>query len=199
MWCKLLCAGCSVHSAFQVGIWCLHFAVCVDLTLLSDCHLLFALVSRVTFTCIAGVSMPVLWGCMEGQVMHLRHSLHFVVTEGLLCMQGLRNLLRHLGARPGGPAHFVISDLREELVVYINGWPYLRRELEMPAAALHHAGMCSDSPVCVYVCVCRGTDQALEHSWHCICGGVAASLSLALQAAGHLLACQVSGRLSPSA
>ena len=58
-------------------------------------------------------------------------------------MQGLRNLLRHLGARPGGPAHFVVSDLREELVVYINGWPYLRRELEMPAAALHHAGMCS--------------------------------------------------------
>ena len=57
-------------------------------------------------------------------------------------MQGLRNLLRHLGARPGGPAHFVVSDLREELVVYINGWPYLRRELEMPAAALHHAGTC---------------------------------------------------------
>ena len=57
-------------------------------------------------------------------------------------MQGLRNLLRHLGARPGGPAHFVVSDLREELVVYINGWPYLRRELEMPAAALHHAGAC---------------------------------------------------------
>ena len=55
-------------------------------------------------------------------------------------VQGLRNLLRHFGARPGGPAHFVISDLREELVIYVNGHPYLRRELEMPAAALHHAG-----------------------------------------------------------
>ena len=46
-----------------------------------------------------------------------------------------------LGARPGGKSHVVITDLREELVVYVNGKPYLRRELEMPSAALHHAGM----------------------------------------------------------
>lgn len=26
-------------------------------------------------------------------------------------------------------------------MVYINGTPYIRRELEMPAAALHHAGV----------------------------------------------------------
>ena len=36
--------------------------------------------------------------------------------------------------------HVVVSDLREELVAYVNGIPYLRRELEMPHAALHHAG-----------------------------------------------------------
>ena len=47
-----------------------------------------------------------------------------------------------LGARPGGSSHVVITDLREELVVYVNGKPYLRRELEMPSAALHHAGGC---------------------------------------------------------
>lgn len=34
----------------------------------------------------------------------------------------------------------VVTDLREELVAYVRGVPYLRRELEMPAAALHHAG-----------------------------------------------------------
>ena len=45
-----------------------------------------------------------------------------------------------LGARPGGSSHVVVTDLREELVVYVNGKPYLRRELEMPSAALHHAG-----------------------------------------------------------
>lgn len=35
----------------------------------------------------------------------------------------------------------VLTDVREELVVYVNGLPYIRRELEMPAAALHHAGV----------------------------------------------------------
>lgn len=34
----------------------------------------------------------------------------------------------------------IVSDLREELVAYVSGQPYLRRELEMPSAALHHAG-----------------------------------------------------------
>ena len=37
----------------------------------------------------------------------------------------------------------VATDLREELVAYVNGRPYLRRELEMPSAALHHAGQSS--------------------------------------------------------
>lgn len=55
-------------------------------------------------------------------------------------MQGTRNLLSKLGARPGGPSHVIVSDLREELVAYVSGQPYLRRELEMPSAALHHAG-----------------------------------------------------------
>jgi hypothetical protein len=45
-----------------------------------------------------------------------------------------------LGARPGGPVTVVVSDVREELVGYVNGQPYMRRELEMPSAALHHAG-----------------------------------------------------------
>ena len=53
---------------------------------------------------------------------------------------GLRALLRALGAAPGGPTHAVITDLREEVVLYVRGTAYLRRELEMPAAALHHAG-----------------------------------------------------------
>ena len=52
----------------------------------------------------------------------------------------LCRLLSELGARPGGQVHVVVTDLREELVAYVNGSPYLRRELEMPSAALHHAG-----------------------------------------------------------
>lgn len=49
--------------------------------------------------------------------------------------------MSQLGGRPGGSTHIVFTDLREELVVYVNGRPYLRRELEMPSAALHHAGI----------------------------------------------------------
>ena len=80
-------------------------------------------------------------------------------------MQGLRNLLRHLGARPGGPAHFVVSDLREELVIYVNGWPYLRRELEMPAAALHHAGVpCMQAALCT----AQGNTSAIAMSKSCM-------------------------------
>ena len=63
-----------------------------------------------------------------------------VYAIGTCTARGLRALLAELGARPGGPAHVVVSDLREELVLYVNGRPFLRRELEMPAAALHHAG-----------------------------------------------------------
>lgn len=63
-----------------------------------------------------------------------------VYTLGSCTVRGVRALLARLGARPRGPAHVVVSDLREELVVYVNGQPYVRRELEMPSAALHHAG-----------------------------------------------------------
>ena len=58
-------------------------------------------------------------------------------------------LLSELGARPGGKVHVVVTDLREELVAYVNGSPYLRRELEMPSAALHHAGQCRPPTICL--------------------------------------------------
>lgn len=61
-------------------------------------------------------------------------------TLGEATVAGWRRLLAQLGAGPGGPAHVVVTDVREEMVAYIAGRPYLRRELEMPAAAFHHAG-----------------------------------------------------------
>lgn len=42
-------------------------------------------------------------------------------------MEGLRRLLAHLGASSGGDAQVVLTDVREELVVYVNGLPYIRR------------------------------------------------------------------------
>ncbi|GFR48167.1 hypothetical protein Agub_g10003 [Astrephomene gubernaculifera] len=78
-----------------------------------------------------------------------------VLCVGNVPSSELAALLRHLGAAPPPDsesssrrrhshrrtAHVVISDVREELVVYVNGVPYMRRELEMPAAAMHHAGI----------------------------------------------------------
>ncbi|PSC67685.1 paladin isoform X1 [Micractinium conductrix] len=64
-----------------------------------------------------------------------------IAALGDACVDGLRRLLDAAGAKPGGQRHIVVTDLREELVLYVRGTAYLRRELEMPAAALHHAGI----------------------------------------------------------
>lgn len=60
---------------------------------------------------------------------------------GNVPVAALARLLETLGAGESGDTHVVVTDVREELVVYINGMPYIRRELEMPAAAMHHAGV----------------------------------------------------------
>jgi hypothetical protein len=89
-----------------------------------------------------------------------------IYTVGNATVEGLCSLLSSLGAGPislssregeGGDGdgdmhdtitittnnnyHVIVTDLREELVLYINGTAFIRRELEMPAAALHHAGI----------------------------------------------------------
>lgn len=54
-------------------------------------------------------------------------------------VQGLRGLVECLGAKTG--SRVVVVDTREELGVYLRGHPYTRRELEMPTASMHHAGI----------------------------------------------------------
>ena len=64
-----------------------------------------------------------------------------IFTMGNATISGLRKFMQQVGALPGGNAHVIFTDLREELVIYVNGTAYTRRELEMAAAALHHAGI----------------------------------------------------------
>lgn len=64
-----------------------------------------------------------------------------IFTFGNATISGLRQFMKKVGALSGGHARVVFTDLREELVLYVNGTAYMRRELEMPAAALHHAGI----------------------------------------------------------
>lgn len=54
-------------------------------------------------------------------------------------MQGLRALVDRLGDK--GAKKVVLLDTREELCVYLAGHPYTRRDIEMPTASLHHAGI----------------------------------------------------------
>lgn len=55
----------------------------------------------------------------------------------------MQRLLSHFDAGPSGTSHVVVSDIREELVVYVSGRPYLRRDLERPVTSLHHADVIS--------------------------------------------------------
>lgn len=44
-----------------------------------------------------------------------------VFAVGNVAVDALAKLLSHLGAGPGGNCHVVVTDVREELVVYVNG------------------------------------------------------------------------------
>lgn len=46
-----------------------------------------------------------------------------------------------MDAGPDGNTHVKIIDHREELLVYIAGSPYLRRDLDRPVASLKHTGV----------------------------------------------------------
>eukprot|EP00803_Ostreobium_quekettii_P003854 evm.model.scf_787.5 EVM.evm.TU.scf_787.5 scf_787:45503-61553(+) len=67
-----------------------------------------------------------------------------VYAIGNPSVEGMQRLLSHFDAGPSGSTHVVLSDIREELVVYVSGRPYLRRDLERPVFSLHHVNVTSD-------------------------------------------------------
>lgn len=58
---------------------------------------------------------------------------------------GAKEMLAYLGARPtseeNGSRKVILTDLREEAVVYINGTPFVLRELNKPVDTLKHVGI----------------------------------------------------------
>lgn len=58
---------------------------------------------------------------------------------------GAKEMLAYLGAKPkpeGSVAcKVLLTDLREEAVVYINGTPFVLRELNKPVDTLKHVGI----------------------------------------------------------
>ncbi|RVW12495.1 Copia protein [Vitis vinifera] len=58
---------------------------------------------------------------------------------------GAKEMLAYLGAKPIAEGSFrqkvILTDLREEAVVYINGTPFVLRELNKPVDTLKHVGI----------------------------------------------------------
>ncbi|MCO5569307.1 hypothetical protein L7F22_023019 [Adiantum nelumboides] len=68
-----------------------------------------------------------------------------VYSSATPTLEGARAVLSHLKAEPADEvetSHIVsVTDLREELVVYIHGYPFVLRELEQPVHTLKHVGI----------------------------------------------------------
>jgi len=60
-------------------------------------------------------------------------------------ISGAKEVLAYLGAKVtedrSATKKVVITDLREEVVVYIHGTPYVLRELDQPVDTLKHVGI----------------------------------------------------------
>lgn len=65
---------------------------------------------------------------------------------------GAKEMLAYLGAKPSvdgsNVARVILTDLREEAVVYINSTPFVLRELNKPVDTLKHVGI--TGPVVCY-------------------------------------------------
>ena len=58
-------------------------------------------------------------------------------------VEGLRQLLREFEAEAPG-CHVSIVDLREELVIYVKGTPYVLREIDFATKSLNLAGISAE-------------------------------------------------------
>lgn len=60
-------------------------------------------------------------------------------------ISGAKEMLAYLGAKTKTEGSFsqkvILTDLREEAVVYINGTPFVLRELNKPVDTLKHVGI----------------------------------------------------------
>ncbi|KAM7276899.1 hypothetical protein ACFE04_018765 [Oxalis oulophora] len=70
------------------------------------------------------------------------YPMHSMATPTIT---GAKEMLAHLGAKPKAEGSVmqkvIVTDLREEAVVYINGTPFVLRELNKPVDTLKHVGI----------------------------------------------------------
>lgn len=78
---------------------------------------------------------------------------------------GAKEMLAYLGAKPKSEGNarqkVILTDLREEAVVYINNTPFVLRELNKPVDTLKHIGI-TGPVVCTHLillCLVKSTHQ----------------------------------------
>ncbi|KAL8232759.1 hypothetical protein R6Q57_002537 [Mikania cordata] len=84
---------------------------------------------------------------------------------------GAKEMLTYLGARPGpplegnGPQKVILTDLREEAVVYINGTPFVLRELNKPVDTLKHVGITGSVVRCCFIVKLKSRIVMVKLGW----------------------------------
>lgn len=81
-------------------------------------------------------------------------------------VNGAKEMLEYLGAKSGagGAAQrVVITDLREEAVVYIKGAPFVLRELDHPVDTLKHVGITGPLVSCRHLASRSGAPLWFSH------------------------------------
>lgn len=71
-------------------------------------------------------------------------------------IDGAREMLSYLQAKPserGLSQKVILTDLREEAVVYINGTPFVLRELDQPVDTLKHVGITGSVVSFIPICL----------------------------------------------
>lgn len=56
-------------------------------------------------------------------------------------VDGAKEFVSYLNAHPSSGTKAIVTDLREEVVVYIHGNPFVLRELDQPVSTLKHVGI----------------------------------------------------------
>lgn len=112
----------------------------------SDTPVEMHLIHACCYAAWLGVPSPAAACCRSLCVCGVRAALSAaglpVFAVGNVAYEALAKLLLHLGAGPGGSTHVVVTDVREELVVYVNGefvmsYQWLHRS-HLPLLGWHH-------------------------------------------------------------
>ena len=87
-------------------------------------------------------------------------------------IDGAKEMLAYLGAKPKegcASQKVILTDLREEAVVYISGTPFVLRELNKPVDTLKHVGITGPVVYLQNISPILITSQLFKSALHFLC------------------------------